>query len=76
MDGFTRKDSLESWRELVQRAADWGADISASSIWATVSVEDDEKLALFESAGFKIAGKGESFDLGGRELGTLRIELA
>ncbi|MYA61555.1 MAG: GNAT family N-acetyltransferase [Dehalococcoidia bacterium] len=76
VDGFTRRDSLESWRELVQRAADWGGDISASSIWATVSVEDDEKLALFESAGFKIAGEGESFDLGGRELGTLRIELA
>ena len=75
VDGFTRKDSLESWRELVQRAADWGAEISASSIWATVSVEDEEKLSLFESLGFKIGSTGGSFDLGGRDVGTLRMEL-
>ena len=76
VDGFTRKESLDCWNALTQRAVDWGANRNASPIRATVSVEDDEKLALFESAGFDRAGVGESFDLGGREVGTLRLELA
>lgn len=76
VDGFARREKSDSWRELVQRAADWGADISASSIWATVSVEDEEKLSLYESLGFKISSTGGSFDLDGRDVGTLRMELA
>lgn len=76
VDGFIRRESLDCWNALIGRAVDWGANRSASPIWATVSVEDDEKLALFESAGFSGAGAGESFDLGGREVGTLRLELA
>lgn len=75
VDGFTRRESLESWRALVQRAVDWGANRNVSTVWATVSAEDDEKLSLHESIGFKITGKGEAFDLGGRDVGTLRMEL-
>ena len=74
VDGFTRKEKADSWRELIQGAVDWGVDRSASPIQATISVEDEEKLALFESAGFKSVGAGESFDLGGREVGTVRLE--
>ena len=76
VDGFTRRESMDSWRALVQRAADWGADRRASPIWATISVEDEEKLALFESLGFKSVGEGEPFDLGGREVETLRLEIS
>ena len=75
MDGFTRRGSLDCWNALIRRAVDWGANRNASPIRATVSVEDDEKLALFESAGFSSAGNGESFDLGGREVATVRLEL-
>lgn len=76
VDGFTRRESLDSWTALIQRATGWAANRQASRIWATVSVEDDEKLSLFESAGFKNVGSGKSFDLGGRAVGTLRMELA
>ena len=76
MDGFTHRESLDSWNALIQRAIDWGADRETLPIWATVSVEDDEKLALFESLGFSGVGAGEPFDLGGREVATLRLELA
>ena len=76
VDGFTRGEKSDCWRELIQRALDWGASRNVSPIWATVSVEDEEKLSLFESLDFKIAGEGESFDLGGRDVGTLRMELA
>ena len=76
VDGFTHREKADSWRELIQRAVDWGANKNVSPVWATVSVEDEEKLSLYESIGFKIAGKGESFDLGGRGVNTVRMELA
>ena len=41
-----------------------------------MSIEDEEKLSLFESFGFKGLGSGESFDLGSRDVGTTRLELA
>jgi GNAT superfamily N-acetyltransferase len=76
VDGFTRRECLDSWKALIQRATDWATNSQASRIYATVSVEDEEKLALFESAGFKNIGPGEPFDLGGRQVGALRMELA
>ena len=76
VDGFARGEKLDSWEALIGRAVDWGADRRASPIWAAVSVEDEEKLALFESVGFRNVGEGESFGLGGREVGTLRCELS
>ncbi len=75
VDGFTRMEKADSWRELIQRAVGWCADRKSSPVRATVSVEDEEKLSLFESIGFKTVGKGESFDLGGREVETLRLEM-
>ena len=75
VDGFARGDKLDSWEALIGRAVDWGASRGASAIRAIVSVEDEEKLALFESVGFRNVGADESFDLGGREVGTLRLEL-
>ena len=76
VDGFTRREYLDSWRALIQRATDWATNSQTSRIYATVSVEDDEKLSLFESAGFKNIGPREPFDLGGRAVGTLRMKLA
>ena len=75
VDSFTRREILGCWNTLVRRAVDWALTRNASPIWATVSVEDDEKMALFESAGFRNSGAGESFDLGGREVATVRLEL-
>ena len=76
VDGFTHRNHLGSWKALIQAASDWGAGMSASPIWATVSVEDDEKRSLFESVGFRYTSPGEPFDLGGRQVSTLRYDLA
>ena len=76
VDGFTRREKTDSWRELIQRAVNWCTDRKSSPVRATVSVEDEEKLSSFESLGFKIGSMGESFDLDGRDVGTLRMELA
>ena len=75
VDGFTRGEKPDSWEALIGMAVDWGASRGASAIRATVSVEDEEKLSLFESVGFRDVGADESFDLGGREVGTVRLQL-
>ena len=75
VDGFVQRYYTDSWGELIQSATAWGAAKNASPIWTTVSVEDEEKLSLFESLGFRNVGPGESFDLGGRQVGTVRCEL-
>ncbi|MCY4579286.1 MAG: GNAT family N-acetyltransferase [Chloroflexi bacterium] len=75
VDGFTHRNHQQSWHALIQAAVEWGADRKAAPLYAEVSVEDDEKRALFESAGFTDAVESEPFDLGGRQVGTLRLEL-
>lgn len=76
IDGFAHLNHLDSWTDLIQSAIEWGADRNASTIWTTVSFEDEEKLSLFESSGFRDAGQGEPIDLGVRQVRTLRCELA
>ena len=75
VDGFTHLAHLGSWNDLIQCAVDWAVDKGVSPIWTSVSIEDEEKLALFESVGFKNTGEGKPFDLGGRQVRTLRCEL-
>ena len=76
VDGFTHLNHLDSWRSLLQSAIEWCNLRNASPIWTTVSFEDEEKLALFESIGFRQTGQGEPIDLGVRQVRTLRCELA
>ena len=76
VDGFAHRDYLGSWEGLINAATAWGVAKSDSGVWTSVSIEDEEKLALFDSAGFKYAGPGEPFDMDGRQVGTLRCELA
>ena len=73
VDGLTHRYHETAWEPLIQSAIDWGASKGASSWWAAVSAEDEEKLALFESLGFRWSGAGESFDLDGREVESIRL---
>ena len=75
VDGFTHRDHVASWQALIQAAADWGTGSNDVRVYTDVSVEDDEKRALFKSIGFTDEQKGKPFDLGGRQVGTLRLEL-
>ena len=76
VDGFTHLNHLDSWNPLLQSAIEWCTRTNASPIWTSVSFEDEEKLALFESMGFRQTGQGEAIDLGIRQVRTLRCELA
>ena len=75
IDGFTHRDHSTIWQDLIQAAVDWSVGRKASHIYADVSVEDEDKLTLFESLGFSHAIEGDPFDLGGRQVGTVRLEL-
>ena len=74
VDGFTHKHHLGAWEALIQAAVDWGVSSDATRVYADVSVEDDEKRALFKSIGFTGASEGKPFDLGGRQVGTRRLQ--
>ena len=76
VDGFTHSDHTETLQALIQAATRWGAENSAAHVYADVSVGDEEKRLMFESVGFKDSGRGISFDLGGRQVGTRRLRLA
>jgi GNAT superfamily N-acetyltransferase len=76
VDGFTHKYHQTAWEPLIQSAIDWGASSGASSWWAAVSAEDEEKQALFESLGFRRSGAGEEFSLEGRTVASVRLERA
>ena len=73
VDAFTRKDHEGVWNELAQATIDWGASRGVSLFEATVSVEDEEKRARFESIGFVSADSSEPFDLGGRQVESVRL---
>ena len=76
VDGFAHLNHRNSWKPLIQSAIKWCTNRDASPIWTTVSFEDEEKLSLFESAGFRHTGQGEFIDVSGRQVRTLRCELA
>ena len=74
VDGFVHKRFLDSWRDLIQAAVDWGLNHGAPVIRVLVSIEDEEKRALFESVGFGGSCPGKEFDLGGRYMRSVWME--
>ena len=58
----------------MQAAIDWGADRGAAEGHGTLSVEDEDKRSLFESLGFKVAGEGEAFMLGERQVPSVLLK--
>jgi GNAT superfamily N-acetyltransferase len=75
VDGFSHGAFSDSRADLIGAAASWGAG-KGVRVWSAVSVEDEEKLALLESLGFREAGPAEDFDMDGRAVGALRLELS
>lgn len=74
VDGFTHGRFLDAWADLMQAAMQWGAAVGAMKWSATISIEDEDKRARFESLGFGAAGAGEEFTLAGRPVPSLRLE--
>jgi L-amino acid N-acyltransferase YncA len=58
----------------MQTAMDWAGKKGASLWRATVSIEDEEKQALFESLGFSKSNQGTNFDLDDREVEGILLQ--
>ena len=52
----------------------WGADRGATEWCGTLSVEDEDKRALFELLGFEVAEEGEAFTLGERQVPSVLLK--
>ena len=74
VDGFTHQRCLDAWEDLIQAAMDWGADRGATGWCGTLSVEDEDRRSLFESMGFEVAGEGEAFTLGERQVPSVLLK--
>ena len=66
---------MEAWADLLKVAIRWAEAAGAGIVTASVSVEDEEKRALFEGLGFLGMGRGQPFSLDGREVASETLEL-
>ena len=74
VDGFAHARFDAAWEPLLQAAIDACTGQRPSRCYAVVSVEDEEKGALFEALGFRRTGEGEAFELDGRQVASIRME--
>ena len=75
VDGFTHGGFQDAWDGLVRAAVDWGQANDASMIYATACVEDEDRIARLETLGFRNVGPAPDFDMDGRTVGAVRMEL-
>ena len=75
VDGFAHKSRMDAWADLLNAAIRWAETAGASAVTASVSVEDEEKRALFEGLGFLGMGCRQPFSLDGREVAAETLEL-
>ena len=74
VDGFAHRSHMDSWEELIESAMSWGVTAGASRLEARLSIEDEEKRALFEKLGFRPAGDSGGFEMDGRKVRAVRLE--
>ena len=74
VDGFTHPGHGEVWESLLEAAIAWAADHGAASCWSRVLIEDEDRISRFEDMGFGRDGEDEPFDLGGRDVQSVRLE--
>ncbi len=74
VDGFAIESRMEVWEALIDAAVGWSEAAGARAVKAVVSVEDEEKRALFGGLGFAHAGRGRPFTLGDREAASEVLE--
>ena len=73
VDGFTHAGVMDAWHKLMRKPLEWAAERGASTCFARVSVEDEEKRDGFLALGFREDGVGEPFLVGERTLPSVRL---
>jgi L-amino acid N-acyltransferase YncA len=75
VDGFAHALHSSAWGELTKAAVAWATAEGASTCYAEVATDDEEKIALLEASGFRDAGRGEGFDFARAHLRSRRLEI-
>jgi hypothetical protein len=75
VDGFAHMRFKDSWTALIEASIEWGRARSLTGFAARLSVEDEDKLAAFESLGFRKGGTGDEYTYGGRDVAALTMRL-
>jgi GNAT superfamily N-acetyltransferase len=75
IDGFTDSKFSGSWESLINAANSWAVKKNAHLLWSKVAVMDEEKISMFENCGFIKKWKNVTFNLNGRELLAVCLEL-
>ncbi len=76
IDAFAHARFADAWDELALAAIGRSQEMGERGCYAVVSVEDEEKQSRFESLGFRGTGAGQAFDLDGRRVASVRMELS
>ena len=71
VDGFTHESHRYVWSDLIQKAFDWGESHRSGRCYAKVSIEDEEKMSLFEEIGYRKLGTFDTFELDGHQGGQI-----
>ena len=74
IDAFAHDGFKNVWPDLVAAARQWSAATGAIACSALVCGEDREKLRRFGELGFRAAGAGQAFAVGGREVASIRMQ--
>ena len=75
VDGFIHKRFNDSYEALINAAIDWGTRQHALQFATRLSVEDEEKRALFEELGFRTQALDGTFTIADRAVGALTMLL-
>ncbi|MEM7132407.1 MAG: GNAT family N-acetyltransferase [Chloroflexota bacterium] len=74
IDGFVHNNFSSAWSDLVEAACAWARAEGISTLTAILSVEDEEKQALFQSIGFVYNGSGKAFQIEGRRVESCKMK--
>ena len=75
VDGFSHHNAPDVWDDLVHAAISWAATREAHTCWAEASMEDESKIGRFEALGFRKVRIGSKFELDGRQVVSIRLEM-
>ena len=77
VQGYDRRffhfDHQGGWSELIEAAANWGMSNGAATQSSWVLIEDEDKIALFESIGFDKTDSYGKIDVNGRKINTIKL---
>ncbi|MBM3933620.1 MAG: GNAT family N-acetyltransferase [SAR202 cluster bacterium] len=73
VDGFTHYRFAEAWKPLIDAALAWGKENGATTGYAVLSVEDEQKHQMYQSEGFARWEPGEDLEFDNRKVESIKM---